>query len=191
MSQRWRWILVDGTSAQGQEGNGPFPFQLRTITRRKLSPRNTDDEPDAAVQWIQFTQWEPYTDPPESKDLSQAIPGVCLDTWEERARCYHHDTLPTENQDYLSQTIPILRAANRSKTRAACFANRQHVEEGIAKSGATIELPTTAIKSFFPPKFPDQAFKLSPAAFQNPFASKSTVQLSCAVSTNLYALSAN
>ena len=151
MSQRWRWIVVDGTSAQGQEGNGPLPFEFRTITRRKLSPRNTDDEPDAAVQRIQFTQWKPYINSAESKDLSQAIPGVCLDPWKERACCCHYSSVSTENQNYVSQTIPSLRAASHSETRGACSANRQQVEEAICKSGATIELPRTALESFFPP----------------------------------------
>ena len=151
MSQRWRWILVDGTSAQGQEGNGPVSFELRTIARRKLSPRNTDDESDAAIQRIQFTQWKPYINSAESKDLSQAIPGLCLDSWKERARCCPHNSVATENQNYVSQAIPSLRPASHSETRGACSANRQQVEEAISKSGATMELPRTAVENFFPP----------------------------------------
>lgn len=73
MFECWGWVMVDGTIAQRQAGNGTFPIELCTGAGCKLSASEPNFKFDARKR-----NRKPYqTLSAKEQNFSQAVPSLC------------------------------------------------------------------------------------------------------------------
>ena len=82
MSQRWRRVMVDGSLAPRQTGNGTFSIEFRQGPRRQLSASESSNKSTTTHEWggdsFTFIKRKYFTT--QVKDLSETVHSLRLES---------------------------------------------------------------------------------------------------------------